>query len=145
MNSALNLNALNLESSRGRIALSNYQGKKNVVIYLMREFSCALCQGHIRRLKAMYPEIQANTEIVIVGGGSLQDAKKLEQQMNLPFAVVADPTRQSYAAVGLEKMFGFWQKSGTVVLNKNGAVILVHGTGNPAASLLEPELRRVLA
>jgi peroxiredoxin len=145
MNPALNLNALSLESSQGKIALSNYQGKKNVVIYLMREFSCTLCQGQIRRLKAMYPEIQATTEVLVVGGGSLQDAKRLEQQMNLPFAVVADPTRQSYAAVGLEKILGFWQKSGTVVLDKHGAVKLVHGTGNPAAGLLETELRRVLA
>jgi peroxiredoxin len=141
---ALNLHALNLHSTHGPLTLSSFLGQKHLVVYLMREFSCALCQGQVRRLKAMYAELRGTAEVLVVGGGSVQDAKRLEQQLALPFPVAADPTRESYAAVGLEKILGFWQKSGTVVIDKTGAVQLVHATGNPAASLVEPELRRVL-
>jgi thioredoxin-dependent peroxiredoxin len=145
MNIGSSLPALKLESTQGTQELVAYQGKSNLVIYLMREFSCAMCQAHVRRLKAIYPELQkAGSQVLVVAGGTLEQAQTLERQMQLPFPVLADPERQSYAAFGLDKIFGLWQKSGTVIADKNGTVKLVHGTGNPGASLLEPELRRVL-
>lgn len=139
------LPALQLESTDGAIDLRTYQGKQNLVIYLMREFSCAICQGHVRRLKAIYPELQAaNTTVLIVGGGNLEQAQQLKRQLQLPFPVLADTVRKSYAQFGLDRILGLWQKSGTVVTDSNGIIKLIHATGNPAAGLFEPALRAAI-
>jgi thioredoxin-dependent peroxiredoxin len=145
MNSVATLPALKFESTQGTQAFTAYQGKQNLVIYLMREFSCAMCQAHVRRLKAIYQELQkSGSQVLVIGGGSLEQAKTLERQLQLPFPVLADTERQSYTAFGLDKILGLWQKSGTVVADMSGKIKLVHGTGNPGAGLLEPEIRRVL-
>lgn len=134
-----------LNSTHGNIQFADYKNQKNLVIYLMREFSCAMCQGHVRRLKAMHQELeQSGTQILVIGGGNLEQAKNLAQQMQLPFPVIADLDREMYAAFGLDRILGFWQKSGMVIVDKQGKVQKIHATGNPAAGLLEPEVRQTL-
>jgi peroxiredoxin len=131
-----------LDSSRGRVRLDQYRGRPTVVFF-MREFNCMVCLGHVRELKRLsqaHPDVQ----FLVVGGGTVAQAKQLEARFKLGFPVVADPERVAYARYDLGKALGLLQRSGTAVVDASGTLRLFLGSFNPMASFFEREVTRTL-
>lgn len=130
-----------VETTTGRVSLSEYHGKQNVVLYFMRELSCMMCQRHVAQLKQLYSQIQMRgTTVLVIGGGNQQDAQRLSSRLQLPFPVTADLNGELYHRYGLEKVMLFMQRSGTVLVNKQGNVSYIHRATNPNASFEKGEL-----
>jgi thioredoxin-dependent peroxiredoxin len=132
-----------LDSSAGRVRLEQYRGR-NIVVFFMREFNCMMCLGHVRELKRLAAS-QPDTQFLVIGGGSLVQARQLAQRYALNFPVLADPERVAYASYDLGKALGMMQRSGTAVIDRTGVLRLFLGSFNPLTSFLEKEVARVLA
>jgi len=115
--------------SNGQISLSDYCGKQNVVLYFMREFSYSFSQKHVAPLKQLYSTLQAHhAEVLVIGGGSRAEAEYLATQLQVPFPVLADADREVYHRYGLEKVMSLWQRSGIIVVDRQGRVSYSHPT-----------------
>jgi len=122
-----------LAGSTSHVSLSAYRGKQSVVLYFMREFSCALSRKNVRQLKHLYPTFQAcDAEVIVIGSGSRAEAEQLAATLRVPFPVLADADRAVYRHFGLEKVLGVWQRSGTVVVDIHGRVTYLHLNTIPA-------------
>src|SRR6266567_8644939 len=111
-----------------RSACQDYVGKQNVVLYFMREFSCAFCQKHVAQLKQLYSTLQAHhAEVLVIGGGSRAEAEQLATHLHVPFPVLADADRGVYHRYGLEKVLSL-QRSGIIVVDRQGRVSYSHPT-----------------
>jgi peroxiredoxin len=132
-----------LDSSAGHIRLEQYRGK-NTVLFFMREFSCLMCLGHVREMKRL-ATTHTDTQFLIVGGGSVAQARQLAERYNLAFPVLADPKRIVYAQYDLGKALGMMQRSGTAVINSKGVLKMFVGSFNPMSSFIGKEVGRVLA
>jgi peroxiredoxin len=131
----------NLETTTGHVNLSEYRGRQNVVLYFMRELSCMMCQRHVAQLKQLYSQLQQRgTTVLVVGGGSQQEAQRLSSRLQLPFPVAADTDGEVYHRYGLEKVMLFLQRSGTILIDKQGKVSYIHRVTNPGASVDKDEL-----
>jgi thioredoxin-dependent peroxiredoxin len=131
-----------LVSSTGqKVSLSDFRGKKNVVVYFMREFSCAQCQQHVIHLKMLYPDLEdRDVEVLVIGGGNSRDAARLARTFDVPFTVLADPDRAVYMQYNLDKMIGLIQRSATVLVDKQGIIRYLHRATNPNNSLDQVQL-----
>jgi len=116
-----------LAGSSGQVSLSDYRGKQSVAVYFMREYSCALSRKNVQMLKHLYPTLQAcDAEVLVIGSGSSAQAQQLAATLRVPFPVLADADREVYRRYGLGKVVGVWQRSGTVIVDKDGRVIYLH-------------------
>ena len=80
----------------------------------------------------------------MIGPRGQSAAKLAAEKMEAPFPVLADPGRQAYRAYGFTKSLWVIQKSGWVLLDKEGIVRYTHRSTNPQNSLDEGELLDVL-
>ena len=81
------------------------------------------CRQHDVQLGRIYQELQAqDTEVLVVGPGTHEDAARVAGQLTLPFPVLADPARASYRRYGLDKVLLAIQRSGTFLIDKQGRV-----------------------
>ncbi len=125
-----------LAGSNGQISLSDYRGKQNVVLYFMREFTCALSRKNVTQLKQLYSTLQArHAEVLVIGGGSRAEAEQLATTLQVPFPVLVDADREVYCRYGLEKVLSLWQRSGIFVVDRQGRVSYSHPTTIPIAGL----------
>ena len=134
-----------LVSTYGQIRLSDYQGRQNVVLFFMREFNCATCRQHVNHLKRLYDTFQArDTTVLVIGGGQKKDAEKLAHTFSTPFPVLADPDRSVYLRYSLDKVVMFVQRSGTMVVDKQGTLRYMQQAMLPTAALEAEAVLRVI-
>jgi len=87
-------------------------------------------------LGRLYDEFQAkDTDIVVIGGGGLEDASRLQQMLKLHFPVLADPDRSVYRDYGLGKSLFVIQRSATILVDKKGRLRFLHQVTNPYTPL----------
>lgn len=99
------------------------------------------CRGHAVQLGRMYEQLQEQgVEVLVIGGGSREDAGRLSRTLQLPYPVLADPDRGVYESYGLNKAFIFIQRSGTLLIDSQGVVRYIHQATNPQASVDKAEL-----
>ena len=80
----------------------------------------------------------------MIGPRGQSAAKLAAEKMEAPFPVLADPGRQAYRVYGFTKSLWVIQKSGWVLLDKEGIVLHMHRSTNPQNSFDEKELVREL-
>ncbi len=135
-----------LESSKGLVKVASYRGQKNVLLYFMREFNCMVCRNHVKELARLYPELQAQgVEVIVIGGGEQKVAERLVETFKLPFAVAGDKDRAVYHRYGLEKAMGVLQRSGSILLDRQGVVRYMQRATLPTGSLDKAELQTAIA
>lgn len=135
--------SLALVGPGGETRLSDHLGPNGVVVYFLRDFGCHTCVHHAVELGGAHADIQGQGyEVVVVGHGSASDAAKVRERHKLPFAVLADPKHEAFDAFDLNKVLGYWQKSGAFVLDKSGTRVYGEPSTSPKAGL---ELNALLA
>jgi peroxiredoxin len=90
----------------------------------------------------MTDELRAtDTHILVIGGGSRAFAAIAARLLRAPFPVLVDPHRHVYASYGFERIIYLIQRSGTVLIDRDGIVRYVRGSANPRGALDRDELR----
>jgi peroxiredoxin len=139
---------LSLEDTAGNdLALEDYRGKDGVFIYFMRALSCAQCNAAVQNMAKNSADFDAaSVKVIVAVPEELADAAAWKAKKNIPFPVVVGKTGTAHAEVGLlRKVFGALQQSGSILLDKDGAVRYTHVSTNPGASYNRAEVAAAIA
>jgi len=92
-----------LPSLRGdMVDLAAYRGRRNVVVWFSRGFTCPFCRVYTDGMRAGYEALRAaDTEIIQVAPNLHDSARRFFAQSPLPFPFVCDPDKRLYAVYGL--------------------------------------------
>jgi peroxiredoxin len=146
---------LTLESSAGKLELSDRWSGGPLVIAFMRHFGCAFCREHLIDLKKSYDEIRrAGGEVVAIFQYGAEATERFCEAREIPYQCLGDPLREGYARVelgrgGIREYLGWrtfkgWvraarggvyvgrpqgdaaQRPGTFVVDSSGRIVLAH-------------------
>jgi peroxiredoxin len=128
-----------LQASNGKaVALSDFRGKTNAILFFVRETSCGQCRTHVAQLGAMYEQFrEAGAEIIVILGDDMEVTKEYAAGLNLPFPILSDPSRKVYHLYELEKYFLLFQRTASLVIDKDGIVRYLKRTTLPNVWLQE--------
>lgn len=128
-----------LHATNGQeIALSDFRGKKNVIVFFIRETTCPQCRTHVTQLGRMYDQFrEAGAEIIVILGENVEKAHEYAKGIGLPFPILSDPDRTIYQLYELEKYFLLFQRTASVVVDKDGIVRYLKRTTVPNVWLQE--------
>ncbi len=102
-------------------SLSDFLGKKNVILFFVRTYACMLCREHTRHLGKIYSQIQdKDTEVLVILNSDKLGAQGYADVTNAPFPVLADPDHQVYDLYGLNKLIVLSTRTGSVIVDKAG-------------------------
>jgi peroxiredoxin len=88
-------------------------------------------------LGRLHKEFQASgTEVVIILGESLEQARSYAEILHLPFPVLSDPERAVYHSYGLGMRF-FLQRTAALIVDKEGVIRYLKLATNPMVWLQE--------
>jgi peroxiredoxin len=81
-----------LTDTRGNdIRLSDYKGKRNILLVFNRGYACPFCRRHMSNLQKDYPAfIERETEIITLGPNSAKDYQRFWSAQDIPFIGCAD-------------------------------------------------------
>jgi len=84
------------------VELASYRGRRNVVVWFSRGFTCPFCRIYMDGMSEGYETLQTmGTEIIQVGPNLLQSARIFFGHSPTPFPFVCDPDKRLYAVYGL--------------------------------------------
>lgn len=127
-----------LATNGQEIALTDFRGKQNVIVFFIRETTCPQCRTHVMHLGRMYDQFrEADTEIIVILGEGLEKARKYADGIGLPFPILCDPDRAVYKLYELEKYFSLFQRTASLVVDKEGIVRYLKRTTIPNVWLQE--------
>jgi peroxiredoxin Q/BCP len=120
------------------ISLKDFRGKSNVVLFFIRETSCWQCRTHVTQLGKMYNDFkEAGAEVLVILGEGIEKAKAYADGIKLPFPILCDPDRAVYHLYELEKYFLLFQRTASLVIDKDGVVRYLKRTTVPNVWLQE--------
>ncbi len=86
----------------GEIALEDYRGKRNVILWFSRGLFCPFCRRYMTQLRLGYRQIQERgAEILQVTWSTPEEARLYFQQYQLLFPYLCDPERTVYPLYGI--------------------------------------------
>ncbi len=114
-------------SNGKRVALSDYRGKKNVVLFFYPKDFTKVCTAEVCGFRDMYQDLVGkDTEVIGVSLDSDESHEKFATKHNVPYPLVADKGRslaKSYEAVGgLGGLIGITKRV-TYVIDKAGKIV----------------------
>lgn len=80
-----------------------------------------------------------------IAPGGPRMAKTVAAALKLPFPLLYDPKAEVFKRFGFEKRMYVIQQSGTVLVDREGAIRYATRSANPGVSLALPELLRRVA
>ncbi len=110
------------------VKLSDFRGKKNIVLAMNRSFVCPFCRRHMVHLRHDYQEfVSRDTEILILGPNNVDSFKRIWKMEELPMIGLADPGsniadiyQQEVNLVKLGRM------PALLVIDKRGIIRFIH-------------------
>ncbi len=117
--------SFDLVASDGRrVALEEYRGKKNVVLYFYPKDGTRVCTAEACGFRDMYEDLMSkDTEVIGVSLDSDESHKKFAEHYRVPFPLIADKDRtlaKAYEVIGpLRGLLGIVKRV-TYVIDKNG-------------------------
>lgn len=104
------------DSSGVAVPLARFWSTQPLLIFFMRHFGCAACREHLFQIRNAYPTLQAHGAAVIAISQHDPDlTARYTQTYQVPFSILADPTRQVYQAFGVVEGT-YWETSGPHVV-----------------------------
>lgn len=89
----------------GEIALSDYRGRKSLLLWFSKGLFCPFCRRNMARLGQAYPRFQnAGAVILQVTLNTIEEAKVYFQNYSLPTPYLCDDQRQVHSRYGVEPM-----------------------------------------
>ena len=111
-----------------RISLSDYFGKKNVVLFFYPRDFTAGCTAQVCSIRNGYGELsKLDAEVFGVSDDSSNSHSLFRARYNLPFELVADVNRSLIKAFGADRLRGLVRSTRrvTYVIDKRGIIRLV--------------------
>ncbi|NOT58138.1 MAG: AhpC/TSA family protein [Deltaproteobacteria bacterium] len=92
-----------LPSAKGAdIALEDYRGQRNVLVWFSRGLACPFCRRYMAQLRLGYQELQArNTDILQITCSTPDEAQLYFRQYQLSFPYLCDPERAVFPLYGI--------------------------------------------
>lgn len=128
-----------LRATNGQeISLTDFRGKQNVIVFFIRETTCPQCRTHVAHLGRMYSQFhEAGTEVIVILGEGEEKAREYAESIGLPFPILCDPDRAVYHLYELEKYFLLFQRTASLIVDKDGIVRYLKRTTVPNVWLQE--------
>ena len=109
-----------------------------MIVFFIRETSCPQCRTHVMQLGRMYEQFrETGTEIIVILGENLEKSRAYAEGIDLPFPILSDPDRAIYELYELEKYFLLFQRTASLVVDKEGVVRYLKRTTVPNVWLQE--------
>ena len=84
------------------VDLAAYRGRRNVVLWFSRGFTCPFCRAYMEGISSGYEDLRAlDTEVIQVAPNLLESARTFFRDAASPFPFVCDPDKRLYAVYGL--------------------------------------------
>jgi peroxiredoxin len=84
--------------------LSTGWRERPAAVIFLRYFGCPICRQQVLRLRNDRDRFErAGMEVVLVGHGGPDDARRFVEARPVPFRVLVDPSRAAYERFGLKK------------------------------------------
>ncbi|MFN8435279.1 MAG: peroxiredoxin family protein [Anaerolineales bacterium] len=120
------------------VSLTDFRSKQNVIVFFIRETTCPQCRTHVAQLGKMYEQFkEAGAEVIVILGEGMDNAKEYADGIGLPFSILCDPDRAVYSLYELEKYFLLFQRTASLVVDKDGIVRYLKRTTVPNVWLQE--------
>lgn len=127
-----------LATNGQQVSLTSFRGKQNVIVFFIRETTCPQCRTHVAQLGRMYEQFkEAGTEVIVILGEGLEKSKEYAEGIGLPFPILCDPDRAVYNLYELEKYFLLFQRTASLIVDKDGIVRYLKRTTAPNVWLQE--------
>ncbi|MBN8580836.1 MAG: peroxiredoxin family protein [Anaerolineae bacterium] len=127
-----------LATNGQNVSLTDFRGKNNVIVFFIRETTCPQCRTHVAQLGRMYEQFkEAGAEVIVILGEDTEKAKEYADGIGLPFPILCDPDRAVYNLYELEKYFLLFQRTASLVVDKDGIVRYLKRTTVPNVWLQE--------
>ncbi len=86
----------------GTVDLAAYRGRRNVVIWFSRGFTCPFCRSYMEGIIEGYESLRiTETEVIQVAPNLLESARRFFGLAGVPYPFVCDPDKRLYAVYGL--------------------------------------------
>lgn len=96
------------------------------------------CRAHVSQLGRLHGQFrEAGAELLVILGGDVQKARAYAESLNLPFPILSDPGRAVYHLYELEKYFLLFQRTASIVVDRQGIVRYLKRTTVPNVWLQE--------
>jgi peroxiredoxin len=90
------------DTSGAALDLASLWLGRPALIFFLRHFGCALCRAHLQAIRDAYADFERRgASVAAVTFADSQGAAQLQRRQQLPFPVLADPSRQVYRAFGM--------------------------------------------
>ena len=112
-----------LRSQSGELVhLSDYAGKKNVVLYFYPKDFTMGCTAEARSFRENYQAFQdSETEVIGISADDVATHQKFSESCALPFNLLSDTGKQARDTYGVSSTFGIPGRV-TFVIDKDGVV-----------------------
>jgi peroxiredoxin len=127
-----------LPSARGRVCLSDYSGRRPVVLYFMSRFASSLAWRGAIALGGLIGSLQPReVEVLVIGrGGYLRPATRLAAELGLPFQFLSDREGEVSRLYGLEETLNGSPPAVTLLVDK-GNIVRYSYVGAPSAGIVD--------
>lgn len=106
-----------LETVQGPVVdLAEFRGRRNVLLWFSRGFTCPFCRRYMAQLSMAYPRFQSlRCEIIQISPDLLRQARLFFRNYKLAFPFTCDTDKQVFAAYGLRDVGMIRSAADTVV------------------------------
>ena len=110
------------------IRLSDFKGKKNVLLVLNRGFVWPFCRQHLAQLRQDFERFTGqDTVIISIGPDDADSYQQYWEKNNLPFIGLPDEKHTVLKHYGQEvKLFKFGRQPAQMIIDKEGILRYVH-------------------
>jgi mycoredoxin-dependent peroxiredoxin len=134
-----------LSDVSGRVvSLSDFKGKKNVVLIFYSHHGWTLCLRQLGELQERISEIKKlNTEVIAFAStGDQNDVESTKTVLGITYTLIPKPNRK------VAEDFGVWDNSlakaiATIIIDKNGRIRSKQISSRPSASSIIRELEGI--
>jgi peroxiredoxin Q/BCP len=115
-------------ASGGKVRLSDFRGKKNVVLFFYPKDETAGCTVEACTFRDSYEDfLGAGAEVIGVSGDSLASHNQFADRHRLPFVLLSDPGGKVAALYDVRKALGLIPDRVTFLIDREGVVRHVTG------------------
>jgi peroxiredoxin len=87
-----------------RIRLGQLWADRIAVLVFVRHFGCVLCRQQIGEISPLLDRVKAmGAELIVIGQGSVEEARAFRNEEKLRIPLLTDPTRQAHGALGMRR------------------------------------------
>ena len=112
-----------VDASGKEIKLSDFKGKKNVVLVFYKWHSCRRCREQLSELQEQITEIiKLNSELIAISSaGDKDNVEKTKSSLGITYTLIPTPNRKVVLDFGLKYGDG-GSAYGTIIIDKKGLI-----------------------